>query len=244
MQCGHMTQTLRHIRALPMRHLLIIAVAYSTLGAATSGSFLLSQAVGQVCARACLTPMPLHALASMRRHRRLFPPCPCWHGDFRKIHTQQHPTQTATGRTAPPILSLRTCLMSLSPPQFTGNERLERQEERTRMTRGYFVVILAARSILYLEAHDMVSNRPKVLQHVPGVTGLWQASWPATPCGKRYVQALIRLETTTGPSRLAVVCGGALPRQPLTASTRERPWKYSSTVSWAASGGHRNDDCY
>jgi hypothetical protein len=34
------------------------------------------------------------------------------------------------------------------------------------------------------------SNRPKVLQHLPCVTGLWQASWPATPGGKTYVQAL------------------------------------------------------
>jgi hypothetical protein len=40
------------------------------------------------------------------------------------------------------------------------------------------------------EAVKALSSRTKVFSHLQYVTGLWQASWPATPCGKIYVQAL------------------------------------------------------
>jgi hypothetical protein len=35
-----------------------------------------------------------------------------------------------------------------------------------------------------------LNNRTKVFLHLQWVTGLWQASWPATPYGKIYVQVL------------------------------------------------------
>jgi hypothetical protein len=40
--------------------------------------------------------------------------------------------------------------------------------------------------------HFDLSNRTKVLQHFLCFTVLWQASWPATQCGKIYVQVLGR----------------------------------------------------
>jgi hypothetical protein len=56
------------------------------LVSAKSGGFPLSKAVGRECSNAFLTPMPLHPLGQMCRHRRLFPQWPFRHGDLGKIH--------------------------------------------------------------------------------------------------------------------------------------------------------------
>jgi hypothetical protein len=48
------------------------------------------------------------------------------------------------------------------------------------------VMLLRMNNELIME----LSSRTKVFSHVQCVTGLWQASWPATPGGKTYVQVL------------------------------------------------------
>jgi hypothetical protein len=62
--------------------------AIRTLVSAKSGDFLPSQAIGRKCENALPTPMSLHALGQMRRHRCFFPQWTLWYGDLRKIHAQ------------------------------------------------------------------------------------------------------------------------------------------------------------
>ena len=59
----------------------------STLVSGKSGDFPLSKAVGGECDEALPTPMPLHTLGQMPRHRCLFPQWAFRYGDRGKIQT-------------------------------------------------------------------------------------------------------------------------------------------------------------